>query len=100
MARALPDHVRRNRDTWDRWAADYAEPGRAAWARPEPRWGIWGVPESTLGVLPPVAGLDTIELGCGTAYISAGLARRGARAVGLDLSAKQLATARALQREF
>ena len=31
---------------WDRWAADYVEPGRAAWARPEPAWGIWGVPES------------------------------------------------------
>src|SRR5262249_43547976 len=94
------DHVRRNREVWDRWAADYVEPGRAHWADAEPRWGIWGVPESTLGLLPAVAGLDTIELGCGTGYVSAWLARRGARAVGLDLSAAQLATARRFQREF
>jgi len=100
MARDLPDHVRRNREVWDRWAADYVEPGREHWADAEPRWGIWGVAESTLGLLPAVAGLDTIELGCGTGYVSAWLARRGARAVGLDLSAAQLATARRLQREF
>lgn len=100
MAYDLPDHVRRNRDVWNGWAVSYVEPGRAAWARPEARWGIWGVPESTLGVLPPVAGLDTVELGCGTAYISARLARLGARPVGLDLSDGQLATARAFQREF
>jgi SAM-dependent methyltransferase len=100
MAHDLPDHVRRNREAWNRWAADYVEPGRANWARAEPRWGIWGVPESALGVLPPVAGLDTIELGCGTAYVSAWLARRGARPIGLDLSCAQLATARRFQREF
>ena len=40
-----------------------------------------------------------IELGCGTAYVSAWLARRGARPVGVDLSAKQLETARAMQAE-
>ena len=100
MANDLPDHVRRNRDVWNRWAADYAEPGRANWSCAEPRWGIWGVPESALGVLPPVDGRDSIELGCGTGYVSAWLARRGARAIGLDLSSEQLATARALQREF
>jgi SAM-dependent methyltransferase len=41
-----------------------------------------------------------IELGCGTGYVSAWLARRGARPVGVDNSAEQLATARALQAEF
>ena len=40
-----------------------------------------------------------IELGCGTAYWAAWLARRGARVVGIDNSAKQLETARTLQRE-
>lgn len=44
-------------------------------------------------------GLDAIELGCGTAYCSAWLARRGARPVGIDNSEAQLETARALQRE-
>ena len=36
--------------------------------------------------------------GCG--YVSAWLARRGARPVGVDVSARQLATARRLQDEF
>ncbi len=100
MAHDPPEHVRRNREVWNRWAADYVEPGRAHWAQAEPRWGIWGVRESALGILPPVAGLDTIELGCGTGYVSAWLARRGARPVGLDVSSAQLATARRFQREF
>ena len=37
------------------------------------------VPESELGVLGDVSGKDVIELGCGTAYFGAWLARRGAR---------------------
>jgi len=51
-------------------------------------------------VLPAsVAGLDTVELGCGTGYVSAWLAQRGARPVGIDNSGQQLATARRLQAE-
>src|SRR5207237_9484203 len=51
--------------------------------------------------LPPgVAGLDVVELGCGTAYISAWLARRGARPVGVDPTPAQLATARRCQQEL
>jgi SAM-dependent methyltransferase len=97
----LPEHVRRNRATWDQWAEDYVEPGRRNWRDEEPSWGIWGVPESELGVLAgeSLAGLDTIELGCGTAYVSAWLARRGARPVGIDNSEAQLRTAAELQRE-
>jgi SAM-dependent methyltransferase len=44
--------------------------------------------------------MHAIELGCGTAYVSAWLARAGARPVGIDLSERQLATARAMQAEF
>jgi 2-polyprenyl-3-methyl-5-hydroxy-6-metoxy-1,4-benzoquinol methylase len=91
MAHDLPDHVRRN--VWNRWAAEYVETGRANWARSEPDWGIWDVPESALGVLPDVAGQDTVELGCGTGYVSAWLARRPARPVGIDLSACYAAAA-------
>lgn len=97
----LPDHVARNRARWDRWAAEYEEPGRRNWASDEPRWGIWGVPEAQVGMLPAdVAGLDVIELGCGTGYVSAWLARRGARPVGIDNSEAQLETAKRFQREF
>jgi SAM-dependent methyltransferase len=93
-----PDHVLRNRAAWDQWADWYAKPGARNWARGEPSWGIWSVEESQVGMLPPdLAGRDAIELGCGTGYVSAWLARRGARPVGLDNSAAQLATARELQ---
>jgi len=51
-------------------------------------------------LLPDVAGRDVVELGCGTAYVSAWLTRRGARVTGIDNSSAQLETARALQEEF
>lgn len=46
-----------------------------------------------------LAGKHAIELGCGTGYVSAWLARADAHPVGLDLSHKQLATARAMRAE-
>jgi SAM-dependent methyltransferase len=98
----LPDHVRRNRAEWDRWAADYVANGERSWRlRPgDETWGIWDIPEANLHLLPDdLDGLDTIELGCGTGYVSAWLARRGARPVGIDNSEAQLATARRLQAE-
>ena len=98
MTTDLPDHVRRNRAAWDGWARDYAAAGRRQWAA-EANWGIWSIPEADVGVLPDVNGLDVIELGCGTAYVSAWLFRLGARPVGIDNSEQQLETARALQRE-
>ena len=95
------DHVRRNRAAWDRWAAEYAGPGLHNWAAAEPTWGMWNIAEAQTGVLPAdLEGRDSIELGCGTGYVSAWLARRGARPVGLDNSAAQLATARQLQDRF
>jgi SAM-dependent methyltransferase len=96
----LPEHVVRNRALWDDWAAKYVASGERRWARAEPVWGVWSVAESEIGVLPDdLAGQDAIELGCGTAYVSAWMARRGARVVGIDNSEAQLATARRLQRE-
>jgi SAM-dependent methyltransferase len=95
------DHVGRNRAAWDRWAEEYAAPGLRNWTSTEPTWGLWNVAEAQAGVLPAaLAGRDSIELGCGTGYVSAWLARRGARPVGLDNSAAQLATARQLQDRF
>lgn len=95
------DYLATNRRAWDAKAPAYALAGRRAWAADEPAWGIWGVPESLLHVLPDdLAGLDVVELGCGTAYVSAWLARRGARPTGIDISPAQIETARALQAEF
>ena len=77
------DYVAQNREAWDRMAADYVEGGRRNWDTDEVTWGIFDTPEAMIGMLPPdLAGLDTIELGCGTGYVSAWLARRGARPVG------------------
>ena len=67
------------------------------WSAPEVVWGLFERPESELGVLGDVAGLDVVELGAGTAYLSAALSRAGARPVAVDLSRDQLATARRLQ---
>ena len=80
---------------------DTPDGGVRNWAAAEPSWGIWKIAEARAGVLPPdLEGLDSIELGCGTGYVSAWLARRGARPVGLDNSSAQLTTARELQDRF
>jgi SAM-dependent methyltransferase len=96
----LPEHVRRNRTLWDDLARKFVAPGEEAWTQETPTWGIWQIPESEVHMLPDaLAGKDAIELGCGTAYVSAWLAKRGARVVGIDNSQQQLATARRLQRQ-
>ena len=96
----LPEHVRRNRAYWDSIANEFVRNGEESWATDEPRWGIWGIPEADVHLLPDeLAGRDTMELGCGTAYVSAWLARRGARVTGIDNSPAQLETARRLQDE-
>ena len=52
------DHVLRNRAVWDHWASGYAGPGLRAWSAAEPTWGIWGIPEAQVGLLP--AGLEVL----------------------------------------
>jgi SAM-dependent methyltransferase len=96
----LPEYAVRNRDSWTRSNAEYThEHGVRAWGADEISWGLWGISEAELNVLPDAAGKDVIELGCGTAYFSAWLARRGARPVGVDVTPAQLETARQLQQE-
>ena len=96
----LPEYAVRNRASWTKSNEQFThEHGMRAWREADVTWGLWGIAESDLGVLPDVAGKDVIELGCGTAYFSAWLARRGARPVGVDITPAQLETARQLQRE-
>ena len=91
----------RNVEVWTRSNAEYTDDAaRDAWAKEEIEWGVFGIPERELAILGEVAGLDVVELGCGTAYFSAWLARRGARVVGVDPTPAQLETARRLQAEF
>ncbi len=96
----LPDSVGRNVATWTKSNAEYTDANAPqAWAADEVLWGVFGVPESEVGALGIVAGLDVVELGCGTAYFSARLAKLGARPVGVDPTPAQLATARRMQAE-
>jgi ubiquinone/menaquinone biosynthesis C-methylase UbiE len=69
-----------------------------SWAEGDLRWGIFGIREEDLGSpLGEVRDVDVVELGCGTAYFSARLAKRGARPVGVDPTPAQLETARRMQ---
>jgi SAM-dependent methyltransferase len=99
--KAISDDAKRNRNSWTKTNADFTdEQASKCWAAAAVTWGVFGVPEESLNTLGDVDGLDVIELGCGTAYVSAWLARRGARPVGVDVTPAQLATARRCQREF
>jgi SAM-dependent methyltransferase len=87
----------KNAALWTQSNAEYTDANAEVnWALDEVSWGIWGIDESDLNVLGDVAGLDVVELGCGTAYFSAWLAKLGARPVGVDVTLAQLATARRL----
>lgn len=83
---------------WDRTSVWYdRRHATSLGGRGTEAWGVFRVPESTLRLLGPVRGRAVLELGCGAARWSIGLARRGARSVGLDLSMVQLARARELR---
>lgn len=97
----ISDDARRNRSSWTKINAEFTDrEASTAWAATEITWGVYGVPEASVNTLGDVDGLDVVELGCGSAYVSAWLARRGARPVGVDVTPAQLATARRCQIEF
>jgi SAM-dependent methyltransferase len=95
------DYVARNREQWTKTNDEFTDAhALRAWADDEITWGVFGVSERDVDVLGEVRDLDVVELGCGTAYFSAWLARRGARPVGVDVTPAQLETARRCQAEF
>jgi SAM-dependent methyltransferase len=99
MTEPRTSEIAHNRALWALLNERYTDAAAAAmWARSEPVWGLFAVPDRELGILGDVRGLDVLELASGTAYVSAWLARAGARPVAVDLSGEQLATARRLQR--
>jgi SAM-dependent methyltransferase len=97
----LTDYLTRNRASWTKANAEYTDSrAEQSWAQEEIRWGMTDVPEAEVGALGEVAGKDVIELGCGTGYFGAWLARRGARVTGVDLTPAQLDTARRCEAQF
>lgn len=84
--RDLPDSIAANVAEWSQTNAQFTDAAaERAWAPQPLAWGVFEVREDAIGSpLGDVAGLDVVELGCGTAYFSAQLARLGARPVGVD----------------
>jgi SAM-dependent methyltransferase len=94
------EHVLANRAHWDARANEWVAAGERLWSSPEPVWGQWPVPDAEARLLPDdMTGMTAIELGCGTGYVSAWMARRGATVTAIDNSEQQLATARRLAGE-
>ncbi len=94
---ALTPDAARNRAMWDAYSDEYQAKHAASLAKDRGlHWGSSQVLESELHVLGDVAGKEILELGCGAAQWSIGLARAGARPVGLDVSTRQLEHARRL----
>jgi SAM-dependent methyltransferase len=87
-------HVRKNRRFWDSTSREYQDQHGARLRRTAEAWGVWRIPESRLKALGNVRGKRVLELGCGAAQWSVALARRGATAVGIDVSVAQLEHAR------
>ncbi len=93
--------VERNRDLWSLVNAQHTDHDAfRQWSAEDIRWGLFGIPEATIGVLGDVTGLDVLELGCGTAFFSSWLMRAGARPVAVDVTPAQLDTARRCQKQF
>jgi SAM-dependent methyltransferase len=90
-------YLERNRAAWTEWSKSFARHAEQQWPQEEITWGQCRVPEARLNLLGDVTGKDVVELGCGTAYFSSWLARRGARPIGVDLTPSQLETARRMQ---
>jgi SAM-dependent methyltransferase len=95
------DHLNANTLAWDARREDQLKTARRQWSAAEPNWGIFGIPETVARLLPPtLEGARAVEIGCGTAYVSAWLARRGAWPIGVDPTAGQIRIALEFQRAF
>jgi SAM-dependent methyltransferase len=95
------DDALKNREVWTKANAEYTDRhARESWAKDAIDWGMFSGAESEIGALGELAGKDVIELGCGTAYFGAWLAKRGARVTGVDVTPAQLETARRMSEEF
>lgn len=90
------DDVRKNLASWEADSADYQARNASQLNRWDGVvWGTWAIPEDEIRALGDIAGLRTLELGCGAGQFGINLVKRGADVFGLDFSANQLAAARA-----
>lgn len=96
--------LNRNREIWALVNSLHTDAAAEdLWRADGVRWGLFRTPEEAIGALPwsgDLVGRAVVELGAGTAFLGAALARRGARVVAVDLSLEQLLTARRCQDEI
>jgi Methylase involved in ubiquinone/menaquinone biosynthesis len=85
---------RTNQTYWDATSDEYQATHGDVLTKTALAWGVWRIPESELGILGDVKNVRVLELGCGAAQWTLALRQNGARAVGVDLSERQLHHAR------
>jgi SAM-dependent methyltransferase len=90
---------RANGPDWDRYADEYQATHGEFLGDVGFVWGPEGLAEDEAGILGEVAGRDVLEVGSGAGQCSRWICRRGGRAVGLDLSFRQLQHSRRLDEE-
>jgi ubiquinone/menaquinone biosynthesis C-methylase UbiE len=91
--------LRANQRDWDAYADEYQATHGEFLRDVGFLWGPEGVEESDLHTLGDVRGKRVLEVGCGAAQCARWLTTQGARAVGLDLSLRQLHHGRRLDEQ-
>ena len=92
------ESARANRLWWDAAAPGYQHEHGGFLGDADLLWCPEGLRESEAHLLGEVAGRDVLEVGCGAAQGARWLVRAGGRVTAFDVSAGQLAQARALDR--
>ena len=92
--------ARANRRWWDEVSDEYQAEHGEFLGDARFLWCPEGLYEDEARLLGPVSGRRVLDVGCGAAQCSRWLAKQGAGAVGLDLSARQLAHARRIDDEL
>jgi SAM-dependent methyltransferase len=93
------ESVRINAADWDRYADEYQSTHGRFLGDLGFLWGPEGVREDDLGALGEVAGKRILELGSGAGQCSRWAVSRGATAIGLDVSMRQLQHSRRIDEE-
>jgi SAM-dependent methyltransferase len=88
-----------NGPDWDRYADEYQATHGSFLGDIGFVWGPEGLTEEAAQVLGDVAGRDVLEVGSGAGQCSRWVRDRGGRAVGLDLSARQLQHSRRIDEQ-
>ncbi len=90
---------RANGPDWDAYADEYQATHGAFLGDVGFVWGPEGLTEASAGVLGPLADRDVLEVGSGAGQCSRWVRAQGGRAVGLDLSWRQLQHSRRIDDE-